>query len=63
MQDRKLQTLTYVGFESSELVGDLNGGAMLGLERVVPNGRASEFSLLWDGYDLLSQMSKCVSVS
>ncbi len=62
-RSRKLQTITYVGCEGDALLAALNGGAMLGLERVVPNGRAAEFALQWDGYDLIGQMSKCVSVS
>lgn len=63
VRTRKLQTITHLGCDGEALVASLEGGAMLGLERVVPSGRAAEFSLQWDGYDLIGQMSKCVSVA
>ena len=55
---RKYQTLTYIGFESSELISQLVGARVQGVDRVVPCGRAAEFSLEWDGYDLILKLSR-----
>lgn len=34
-----------------------------GIDRVVPLGQSAEFSLRWDGYDLIRAMSRCVSLT
>ena len=58
---RKFQTLTYIGFKRDELVEYFANLEMVGLDRIVPCGKASEFSLVWDGYDLIRHMSRVVS--
>jgi len=57
---RKFQTLTYIGFDSAALSELLLAGGASGIDRIVPCGRASEFSLVWDGHDLPRQMSRVV---
>ncbi len=59
---RKLQTLTYIGFDAAALFDELGLDRAIGIDRLVANGRASEFGLVWDGYDMLFQMSKKVAV-
>ncbi len=59
---RKFQTLTYIGFKRDELVSFFAGKGIVGLDRIVPCGRASEFALIWDGYDLIRHMSRVVSI-
>ncbi|WP_038178851.1 acyl-CoA reductase [Vibrio rhizosphaerae] len=59
---RKLQTITYFGISSDELFNNLSTRVTLGVDRIVPVGRASDFSLIWDGYDLIRQMSKTISI-
>jgi hypothetical protein len=59
---RRDQTLTHFGFEESELremVRSLNG---VGIDRVVPVGQALTFHRLWDGYDLLRELTRLVHV-
>lgn len=58
----KCQTLTYFGFERSELEHFLSSHAMPGVDRVVPVGHALDFDLVWDGYDLICELSRVVSV-
>lgn len=58
----KMQTLTYIGFKKDYLLDKLNLGKSRSFDRVVPNGRSSEFSLEWDGYDLLYNLSRKISV-
>jgi hypothetical protein len=59
---RKFQTLTYIGFDRAELISLLVGKGIVGLDRIVPCGKAAEFGLIWDGYDLIRHMSRVVSI-
>lgn len=59
---RKFQTLTYIGFKRGELVSFFASKGIVGIDRIVPCGRASEFGLIWDGYDLIRHMSRVVSI-
>jgi hypothetical protein len=59
---RKDQTLTYFGFEPAEMSAFaqiLNG---LGIDRIIPMGKALTFNRYWDGYDLLAEMIRLVYV-
>jgi hypothetical protein len=59
---RRHQTLTYFGFEHSELralAGRLQG---CGLDRMVPIGQALQFSSIWDGYDLLDELTRAAVI-
>lgn len=47
------------GDEVRQLARDLNGR---GIDRWVPIGRALEFGSVWDGYDMLSELTKRVVV-
>jgi len=33
---------------------------LIGIDRIVPLGETTSFSLTWDGYDLISVLSRCV---
>jgi hypothetical protein len=34
----------------------------LGIDRIVPIGKTLDFSLNWDGYDLINQMSRIIEI-
>jgi hypothetical protein len=58
----KLQTVSYFGlsdFEKSELIRISNSE---GIDRIVPLGKALEFSYLWDGYNLFEEVSRKVNI-
>lgn len=60
---QKDQTLVHAGFSSEELTllaSTLNGK---GLDRIVPIGNALQFEEVWDGYDLLAELTKRVVIS
>ena len=60
--EAKDQTLSYWGFEKNviqELIVSINGK---GIDRAVPIGQALNFSSIWDGYILLTELTKCISV-
>jgi len=58
----KIQTLTYYGFEDSDLRNFIYRERPNGIDRVVPVGRALEFGELWDGYDLIRNLSKIIDL-
>ncbi len=56
------QTMTYTGFGKKELTrfaAKVNGR---GIDRIVPIGSALSFSSLWDGYNLMYELTKSVSI-
>ena len=57
---KKLQTVTYIAENNSLIRTGLDNLKTFGIERVVKNGQASNFELVWDGYDLITAMSKSV---
>jgi hypothetical protein len=54
----KVQTLTYFGFNKKEIekIADLTSGK--GIDRLVPLGKALDFHYLWDGYNLIDELSR-----
>ena len=57
---RKCQTLSYIGFDPEELREWVLASRLSGIDRIVPVGRTAEFGLIWDGYDLISCLSRTV---
>ena len=55
---RKYQTLAYYGVERQRLADTVINGGFSGIDRIVPIGKTADFSLTWDGYDLIMQMSR-----
>jgi hypothetical protein len=58
--NRKYQTLAYYGFEPQYLNEFLFDQALSGFDRIVPIGKTLDFSLVWDGYDLITTLSRKV---
>ena len=59
---RKCQTLTCVGIDRSQMAAELIRSGVLGVDRVVETGHALDFSLIWDGIDLIRQMSRQIEL-
>ena len=60
--NKKIQTMTYLGFTIPELKKFLSRIKPLGIDRVVPVGRGLEFDRVWDGYDLIRSFSKIIDI-
>ena len=60
--DLRCQTLTYFGVEQADFRKFLEETRPAGIDRIVPMGKSMDFSLIWDGYDLIRQMSRRVSM-
>lgn len=62
MISNKYQTMAYFGFDKEELENFVISNELKGIDRIVPIGRTTEFSLTWDGYNLIDMMSRIISV-
>lgn len=58
----KSQTVTYYGLTREEIVKFVNEGHPQGVDRFVPLGKSMDFTLVWDGYDLITTLSRIVYV-
>lgn len=58
---QKYQTLSYFGIDSQFLADFVILNGLSGIDRIVPIGKTADFSLLWDGYDLIMHMSRAIS--
>lgn len=60
--NRRFQTLSYIGVEPSVLANYVHEKRMTGVDRIVPVGKTLDFTLNWDGYDLIITLSRLISV-
>lgn len=54
------QTLSYYGVDKDDLEKFILAYGPTGVDRIVPIGKTMDFSLIWDGYDLIRSMSRQV---
>ncbi len=59
---RSYQTLSYIGLDREKLSAFVLQNRLCGIDRVTPVGHTMDFSLTWDGYDLIRALSRQVSV-
>lgn len=52
------QTISYYGIEKKTLYNFMANLKPRGIDRIVPIGKTMEFSLIWDGYDLINLLSR-----
>ena len=60
--DVRCQTLTYYGVKEEDFRTFLEETRPIGIDRIVPMGKSMDFALVWDGYDLIRQMSRKVTI-
>ena len=60
--NRKYQTLSYYGFDKDYLSNVIDELKPCGIDRVVPIGRTMDFSLIWDGYNIIESMSRNIEI-
>jgi Acyl-CoA reductase (LuxC) len=60
---RKFQTLAYFGFDHATLRRFIEDHRLSGIDRIVPIGRTLDFSLEWDGYNLIGMLSRIVGIA
>ena len=63
MLDRRIQTVSYAGYPDGAELREFAGCHVLrGVDRIVPFGKALEFSSIWDGFDLFRIFLRQVSI-
>lgn len=60
--DVRCQTLSYFGVQPADFKAFLEASRPIGIDRIVPMGKTMDFALIWDGYDLIRQMSRRVTI-
>ncbi|MCR5518540.1 MAG: hypothetical protein K6F17_08225 [Lachnospiraceae bacterium] len=60
--DVRCQTLTYFGVKEEDFRTFLEEARPIGIDRIVPMGKSMDFALVWDGYDLIRQMSRKITI-
>ena len=60
--NNKYQTLTYYGVDRNILENFIIENSVTGIDRIVPVGRALDMDLVWDGYDVISYLSRIVDI-
>lgn len=58
----KYQTLAYWGLSKEQLTKFVLDNRLQGLDRIVPFGETTAFSLTWDGYNLVDMFSRQVAI-
>ncbi|MCP5005853.1 MAG: acyl-CoA reductase [Planctomycetes bacterium] len=58
----KDQTITSFGFNSTEMQTQLLSNIRSGVDRIVPFGQALTFSHDWDGFDLMNEFSRVITL-
>lgn len=58
----KSQTVTYYGLTKEQIVKFVNEDHPHGVDRFVPLGKSMDFTLVWDGYDLITTLSRIVNI-
>ena len=59
---KKCQTVSYFGFTKNQLKYFLINNNLLGIDRVVPIGKALEIDIVWDGYETTKSLSRIISL-
>jgi len=60
--NEKYQTLAYYGFTQQELADFVLRNRLTGIDRIVPFGETTAFSLTWDGMNLIERMSRIIDI-
>lgn len=57
----KFQTITCFGVDTDALRQAVVAAGLRGIDRIVPVGRAMDIGVIWDGHDLIRELSRVVS--
>lgn len=60
---KKYQTMTYFGYKKKEIEKMINNSNIHSLNRLVPVGSSLDMNLYWDGYDIVSTLTRRISFS
>ncbi len=58
----KIQTITYFGLNKIELENLIIKNNVLGVDRIVPVGKALDMGFTWDGYNIEKKLSRVIEI-
>lgn len=58
--NKKFQTLSYLGGDPKIYADFVINRGLSGIDRIVPMGRTADFTLVWDGFNLIEAMSRII---
>lgn len=58
--EQKVQTVAVAGIEKEQVREWIIENRLSGIDRVVPFGKTLDIGLVWDGYDLITEMSRMI---
>ena len=56
--NEKYQTLTYFGVDAQQIAELVRDNGLLGIDRIVPIGKALDINIFWDGFNLIEALSR-----
>ena len=59
----KFQTITQFGIDATELAQQLVSAHLRGIDRIVSIGKAMDIGVIWDGHDLIRELSRVVALA
>ena len=60
--NEKYQTITYYGINPETLRNDIIKNNLKGIDRIVPIGKAMDIDVIWDGHNLIYELSREILV-
>ena len=57
----KYQTATYFGINPEKLLHDIINKKIVGIDRIVPIGKAMDIDAIWDGHNLIAELSRIIT--
>jgi len=57
---KKIQTITFYGINKKKIYDFVFNYGILGVDRIVPIGRALDMNIEWDGYDVIAALSRVI---
>ncbi len=58
----KYQTVTYFGVQPEKICEIVLQNQLMGVDRIVPFGKAMDIGIIWDGYDIIRSLSRIVAL-
>lgn len=58
--NEKYQTITYFGINSCEIGKEITNHNLNGIDRIVPIGKAMDIGVMWDGHNLVAELSRTI---
>ena len=60
--NERFQSITYFGIDKKDIKDFILKNNLLGIDRIIPIGMAFEMDIIWDGYDIVSMLSRKIKV-